>query len=48
MTTPDPSVPVERSLPEPEELAHELEAPEEAEDMAVGQQDGTIDQAEQP
>jgi hypothetical protein len=35
MTTPEPNVPVERSLPEPETLATELDAPEEADDMAV-------------
>jgi hypothetical protein len=35
MTTPEPNVPVERSLPEPDDVAEELEAPEEAPDMAV-------------
>jgi hypothetical protein len=35
MRTPEPNVPVERSLPAPEELATELEVPEEAEEMAV-------------
>jgi hypothetical protein len=48
MTTPEPDVPVERSLPEPEDLAAELEEPEDAGDMAV-QHDpshGTVDQEE--
>ena len=48
MTTPEPDVPVERSLPEPADLATELEEPEEAADMAAehdpGQ--GTVDQEE--
>jgi hypothetical protein len=35
MTTPEPNVPVERSLPEPAELATELDAPEEAPEMAA-------------
>jgi len=49
MTTPEPNVPVERSFPEPEELATELEVPGEAEEMAVEHDppDGTVDQEEQ-
>jgi hypothetical protein len=48
MTTPEPDVPVERSLPEPETLAAELDEPEDAGDMDV-QHDpsrGTVDQEE--
>jgi hypothetical protein len=50
MTTPEPNVPVERSLPEPEALATELEAPEEAEQMTVehDSRSGTVDQEESP
>jgi hypothetical protein len=46
MTTPGPDVPVERSLPEPEELAAELEEPEAAGDMAAEHDtaQGTADQ----
>jgi hypothetical protein len=46
MTTPEPNVPVERSLPEPDDLATELEVPEEAEEMAVEHdpERGTVDQ----
>ncbi|MCW2634007.1 MAG: hypothetical protein JWQ99_374 [Blastococcus sp.] len=49
MTTPEPDVPVERSLPEPETLASELDAPEEADEMAVEHDSrfGTVDQDEQ-
>jgi hypothetical protein len=50
MSTPGPDVPIERSLPEPETLADELEVPGQAEEMA-GQNDpeyGTADQEEQP
>jgi hypothetical protein len=49
MTTPEPNVPVDRSLPEPENLATALEAPEEAGDMAVENdpRGGTGDQEEQ-
>ena len=48
MTTPEPNMPIERSLPEPEELATELEVPEEADDMAVqaDPETGTVDQEE--
>jgi hypothetical protein len=48
MTTPEPDVPVERSLPEPETLATELEEPEEAANMAAEHDPslGTADQEE--
>jgi hypothetical protein len=48
MTTPEPDVPVERSLPEPETLATELEEPEDAGDMAAenAPSRGTVDQEE--
>jgi hypothetical protein len=46
MTTPEPDMPVERSLPEPETLATELEKPEDAGDMAAEHDPsrGTVDQ----
>jgi hypothetical protein len=50
MTTPEPNEPITRSMPEPEDLAMELEVPGEAEEMAE-QNDpryGTTDQEEQP
>jgi hypothetical protein len=49
MTTPEPNVPVEPSLPEPDELAMELDVPGEAEEMTVQHdpRDGTVDQEEQ-
>ena len=48
MTTPEPNVPVERSLPEPETFATELDALEEADEMAVEHDPefGTADQEE--
>jgi hypothetical protein len=48
MTTPEPDVPVERSLPEPETLATELDEPEDAGDMAAENalSRGTVDQEE--
>jgi hypothetical protein len=33
MTTPEPNVPVERSLPEPRDIAFEMETPEQAADL---------------
>ena len=49
MTTPEPNVPVERSLPEPDELAMESEVPGEAGEMAAQHdpRDGTVEQEEQ-
>ncbi|MCW2676719.1 MAG: hypothetical protein JWR70_1759 [Modestobacter sp.] len=49
MTTPEPNVPVASSLPEPDELAMELDAPGEGGEMAVQHdpRDGTVDQEEQ-
>jgi hypothetical protein len=50
MSTPEPDVPIERSLPEPDDLARELEVPGEAEEMA-DQNDpryGTVDQEKKP
>ena len=46
MTRPEPNVPVERSLPEPDNLATELEVPEEAGEMTVEHDPdrGTVDQ----
>ena len=46
MSTPEPNVPIERSLPEPDDVATELEVPGEAEDMAAQNdpQYGTADQ----
>ena len=49
MTTPEPNVPVQRSLPESDELAMDLEAPGEAEGMAAQHdpQEDTLDQQDQ-
>lgn len=47
MTTPEPNETVQQSLPEPEDIALELETPEQAADLAAQSDSakGTTDQA---